>query len=468
MGQILSAEQEQVSEVVLVPPLFERDHKGRSRMAKSSYDFLFCKAQLKWLFNDYLRPGGRSLLHFSPAEDPRMSITARLRTDIERERLGQNSAGAATIRFQASPVDPLSFIDVKAAVQGGGARLRGCYFNPASCFGAFVELPIADAEAYDSRRWQAATSTPLGNGDGARGAAGSVDVCAGLRYSSPVFSAGVMGSPLDGGINALWMVGRHGAMMAGLQVRPGASGCLSNPRALSGAEPGRLWGELRGATSLAVAYSPAAGTPGRGAFTTALELQEQQRLVLSFMHHMAVQRLCKNPFEDEQVVGVTNYINIGLQVVTQLRNDGSFPSDGVASKQRARDPVEPSLRLGASWQVNKNWLAKVLVGTDAAVAALAFKAWWQPSFTLAANAGWDYKKRSPRFGLVLNVENYGNIRYERFSGAQRLQGSALVQRHAALPEDLANKAGRGLLVQKKDLDNPAILGQTQPESAKYL
>ena len=37
-------------------------------------------------------------------------------------------------------------------------------------------------------------------------------------------------------------------------------------------------------------------------------------------------------------------------------------------------------------------------------------------------------------------------RYERFSGAQRLQGSALVQRHAALPEDLANKAGRGLLV----------------------
>ncbi len=52
---------------------------------------------------------------------------------------------------------------------------------------------------------------------------------------------------------------------------------------------------------------------GRGAFTTALELQEQQRLVLSFMHHMAVQRLCKNPFEDETVVGITNYINIGLQ-----------------------------------------------------------------------------------------------------------------------------------------------------------
>lgn len=86
--------------------------------------------------------------------------------------------------------------------------MRGCYFNPASCFGAFVELPIADAEAYDSKQWRAATSTPLGNGDGdgARGAARSVDVCAGVRYSSPAFSAGVMGSPLDGSIDALWMV----------------------------------------------------------------------------------------------------------------------------------------------------------------------------------------------------------------------------------------------------------------------
>ena len=137
-------------------------------------------------------------------------------------------------------MDPLSFFDVKASVQartrlvlcrlaervaylletarlwgdrralaqGGGARLRGCYFNPASCFGAFVELPIADAEAYDSRQWRAATSTPLGNGDGdgAQCAARSMDVCAGIRYSSPAFSAGVMGSPLDGSVNALWMV----------------------------------------------------------------------------------------------------------------------------------------------------------------------------------------------------------------------------------------------------------------------
>ena len=36
-------------------------------------------------------------------------------------------------------------------------------------------------------------------------------------------------------------------------------------------------------------------------------------------------------------------------------------------------------------------------------------------------------------------------RYER-SGERRRMGKALVQRHVALPEDLANREGKGLLV----------------------
>ena len=80
MGQILSylEPEPEHNEVVLVPPLFERDHKGRSRLSKSSYDFLFCKPNLRWLFNDYLPCGLKSLLHFSPPEDPRVSVTVRL------------------------------------------------------------------------------------------------------------------------------------------------------------------------------------------------------------------------------------------------------------------------------------------------------------------------------------------------------------------------------------------------------
>lgn len=82
MGQILSyLEPDQHNDVVLVPPLFERDHKGRSRLAKSSYDFLFCKQNLRWLFHDYLPCGLKSLLHFSPPEDPRISVSVRLGAD---------------------------------------------------------------------------------------------------------------------------------------------------------------------------------------------------------------------------------------------------------------------------------------------------------------------------------------------------------------------------------------------------
>jgi hypothetical protein len=38
---------------VLVPPLFERDLKARSRMVKSAYEYQFAKPALRWLFKDY-------------------------------------------------------------------------------------------------------------------------------------------------------------------------------------------------------------------------------------------------------------------------------------------------------------------------------------------------------------------------------------------------------------------------------
>ncbi len=53
---------------------------------------------------------------------------------------------------------------------------------------------------------------------------------------------------------------------------------------------------------------------GRGQFTAALEVQESERLVMSFLHHMALQRLVRNPFEKSEVAGITNYLDIGLQV----------------------------------------------------------------------------------------------------------------------------------------------------------
>ena len=53
---------------------------------------------------------------------------------------------------------------------------------------------------------------------------------------------------------------------------------------------------------------------GRGRFTTAVELKEASQLTLSLLYHMAAQRDVKNPMEEDNIVGITNYLDLGLQV----------------------------------------------------------------------------------------------------------------------------------------------------------
>ncbi len=86
--------------MVLVPPLFERDHRGRSRIANSSYDWLFAKPALKWLFHDYIDNNAHALLRLSPGEDPRVSITARVNSSLRASKgrnvvVAEQNSGAA-------------------------------------------------------------------------------------------------------------------------------------------------------------------------------------------------------------------------------------------------------------------------------------------------------------------------------------------------------------------------------------
>ena len=53
-----------------VPPLFERDLRLRSRMAHSSYEYMFAKPAMRFLFDDYVQPLGRAWLSFRPSEVP--------------------------------------------------------------------------------------------------------------------------------------------------------------------------------------------------------------------------------------------------------------------------------------------------------------------------------------------------------------------------------------------------------------
>jgi hypothetical protein len=74
----LYAQPREKPKTVLVPPYFERDLKARSRMVKSSYDYLFGKPSLRWLFSDYFGEQLNAVLYFAPSADPRISVKAKL------------------------------------------------------------------------------------------------------------------------------------------------------------------------------------------------------------------------------------------------------------------------------------------------------------------------------------------------------------------------------------------------------
>lgn len=56
--------------------MFERDLKARSRMVKSSYDYLFAKPSLRWLFEDYMNTGAAAHLANGICIGGKRNITA--------------------------------------------------------------------------------------------------------------------------------------------------------------------------------------------------------------------------------------------------------------------------------------------------------------------------------------------------------------------------------------------------------
>jgi len=412
--------------VVLVPPLFERDLRMRNRMAHSSYDYMFAKPAMRFLFDDYVNALGRTWLNFRPTEDPRVSVAAVFDTPLEDPK---QATGLINLRFQPNPDDYSNFFDIKAAAKSGGiARARACYFDPTRGLGAWGSLPLL-------------ASSVTGPEHRAH---------LGVRYSSPIWTAGAVVSPAlkgEASLEHLWVGGQQGSFSFGAQCSPNQP--FSKLQGGIGGGAQSLLDALAEHTSYALAYTPvSAQAPGRGTFTAAVEVQEQRQMVVSFLYHMAVQRNVRNPFESRDAAAIVNYVDVGLQVATDVASAGNGNAP----------PASSAASLAVAWQANKGLLVKAKVGTDSIGAAVAFKSWWHPSWVAAASANWLFATNSPKFGITLGVENHGNIRYERPKEVV-LRGAAVVQRHIALPADIRNREGEGLLVTPDQFDDKNILGQ---------
>ncbi|KAL6748137.1 hypothetical protein V8C86DRAFT_2886571 [Haematococcus lacustris] len=432
--------------VVLVPPFFEKENKDRDRFAYSSYDYQFSKRQLKYLFEDFYVAAGSSgvqgRLLWSPPADSRVTVEAAV---------GPGQADMS-LRYQPlGPSQPHTFIDVRAnPKRAGDVTLRAACLDPGSGVGVFATAPLAKKLSH--------TYTQVG-----------------LRYSSPDLTCGLITQPRTSSLSSMWLVGRYQGLLAGLQLRlddlPLGSGSPGSP--MASPRPALLpagdW--LQRHASFALAYEPSfSSKAGQGRFSASLELQEGRRLLISFFQHLAVSRSVVNPLEKPDVVGITNYIDIGLQITVPTSESplpaGPHPSPGLAKSQlrpgstyssiveadpppATEQPPSPgesadSVDLAGSWQVNKNWLLKLRAGSESAAAVVALRSWSRVGALVAASAAYRYGDANVKWGLWLQLENFGALRYER--GVAELGGRAVLQRHEASQVDLANAEGSGATV----------------------
>ena len=262
----------------------------------------------------------------------------------------------------------------------------------------------------------------------------------GVRYAAPAASLGLTATPAATTIDKAWALLRHSPAAApdthltfGAQLEPRL--CVRD--ALQNGLPrGALRAEH---VSTFVEYQ--SGAPD-SYFSVLVEAERARTLRFSVLQHLARMRRIYNLFEDDDVVGITNYLDFGISVAAPVAaGDMSRTTFEAAAawQVRASSASARALSRRGAWcsrararalQVNSNLLVKAALSSARVCAAFVAKSWWEPCFSLSAMAGWDFDRNEPCAGLSLHVDNDADLRYER--GLHTAQTGSLVrQKHAA-------------------------------------
>ncbi|OMO80674.1 hypothetical protein CCACVL1_12824 [Corchorus capsularis] len=359
--------------VVLVPPLFDFPPlAARTRMLESSYNMVFGKLALKCLFEDYFEAARHfnTIIMLKPIDDPHVDLMATVSGPLDHKP-EESVAGNAMFRWQSDLDDPHTFMDLFVSNNDPVLQMRSSAYYPRYGVGAFGILPLllkkrVSAEDYGIM---------------------------GLRYGSEKLSAGVTIMPLaikDELPKSAWLVSKLGRLTVGIQYEPqyGSKDDAKYKNLLN-------W-------SCAVGYGVGSSSPLSPSFNFGLELAKSSQFIASFYQHVVVQRKVKNPLEENEVVGITNYIDFGFEL--QTRMDDTKISNNIP---------DSSFQVAASWQANKNFLLKGKLGPLSSSIALALKSWWKPSFTFSISATRDRISGTTAYGFGLRVENLREASYER-------------------------------------------------------
>ncbi|KAK4710536.1 hypothetical protein R3W88_005049 [Solanum pinnatisectum] len=373
MGNLWSTAVEPPPPMVLVPPLFDFPPlAARTRMLESSYNMLFGKLALRCLFEDYFEEAR----HFStrimlkPIDDPHVDLIATVGGPLDHKP-EEKIVGNAQFRWQSDVEDPHTFVDLFVSNDDPTLLMRSCAFYPKFGFGAFGIFPVLLKNRVSSQDYGVM----------------------GLRYGSSNLSVGATLMPFalgDDVPKSAWLVSKMGRLTTGVQYE-----------SQFGSKNDQKFKNLEN-WSCAIGYGVGSGSPLSPSFNFGLELAKSSQFIASFYQHVVVQRRVKNPLEEDEVVGITNYIDFGFELQTSV-NDEKAPSS----------IHDSTFQVAASWQANKNFLVKGKVGPLSSSVALAFKSWWKPSFTFNVSATRDRVKGATAFGFGIRVDNIREGSYQR-------------------------------------------------------
>ncbi|KAB1209175.1 hypothetical protein CJ030_MR6G015601 [Morella rubra] len=345
--------------MVLVPPLFDFPPlAARTRMLESSYNVLFGKLAMKCLFEDYFEEARQfsTRIMLKPIDDPHVDLVATISGPLDHKP-EEKIIGNALFRWQSDIDDPHTFMDLLVSNCDRILQLRSSAYYSKYGVGAFGIFPLLMKKRVSSDDYGVL----------------------GLRYGSAnlSFGATIVPFPLkDEFPKSAWFISKMGRLTAGIQYEPHY-----------GSKDGAMYKNLMN-WSCAIGYGVGSGSPLSPSFNFGLELAKSSQV--------------KNPFEEDEIVGITNYIDFGFELRTRV--DDANTSNNIP---------ESTFQVAASWQANKNFLLKGKVGPLSSSLSLAFKSWWKPSFTFNISATRDHIVGKSGFGFGIRAENLREASYQR-------------------------------------------------------
>ncbi|CAH1420669.1 unnamed protein product [Lactuca virosa] len=370
MGGLLSLTKGPPPPMVLVPPLFDFPPlAARTRMLEPSYNLLFGKLALKSLFEDYFDAANHfsTIFMLKPVDDRHVDLVATVSGPLDNKP-DDPIVGNALFRWQSDVDDPHTFTDLYVSSSDPILLMRACAYYPKYGFGAFGIFPVLKKQRVSPEDY------------------GTM----GLRYGSSRLSFGATLLPYSLGDDvpkSAWLVSKIGRLTAGVQYDPQFE-----------KKDGAKYKNLKN-WNCAIGYGLGSGSPLSPSFNFGLEYAQNSQFIASFYQHVVVQRRVKNPLEENEIIGITNYIDFGFELQTRVDDQKSSNNS--------------TFNIAASWQANKNILLKGKVGPLCSSLSLAFKSWWKPAFSFNVTATRDRTIGKTCFGVGLRVDNVREASYQR-------------------------------------------------------